>query len=290
MDIKKILSKAGRTSLLPQYENSETMYERFSQATLEELNEISRSENKLGYKLTDNYEVEADNLKFFTSHKKEFEVEFLKLLSERIKPSQAELFVELISKLWADGKTKRNELEVKQLFASVKNYLLEYKIASSENNIKVLSEIDDEITPNFEDDEIKEILNLNKEMVNGYFPQWIEGNINSIDMGMSSIHCRRGLYLKEIFEDKSEYFEWDYINSYSIGFTVTEKFAQIAKGEIPVIINKNFADIENRILFFAPFIKGMPIEQFELGIIPHCNSMYCKNQGIHGGIIEFLIE
>ncbi|THF51736.1 hypothetical protein E6C50_08225 [Flavobacterium supellecticarium] len=290
MDIKKILSKAGQTSLLPQYENSETMYERFSQASLEERDEIARAENERGYKLTDNYEIIADNLNFFILKKEEFEKEFLWELSQRISPSSAEKFCNIVAQYWADGKTKRDFIEVKRLLASVKNYLLGYRIASSENNIKVLCEIDNDIEPNFDDDEIKEILNLNREMIRGYFPQWLETRSNYHSLNTESIYCRRGLYLKQIFEEKSEYFEWDYINSYSIGFTVTEKFAQMTKNDIPVIINKNLSDIEHRVLFFAPFIKGMPVRQFELGVIPHCNSMYCYNQGKHGGIDEFLIE
>jgi hypothetical protein len=290
MDIKKILSKAGQISLLPQYQNSETMYERFSDATLDGNEEIIRSQNSRGYKLTDIYEIENDKLKYFVEKKGELEDEFLDTLKTRITESQAELFCSLISEYWHDGKTKRSSHEVKKLFASIKNYLLEYRIASSEENIKVLNEIDPSIEINFDDDEIEAIIDLNQEMIDYHTQKWIETRSDYLQISTETLHCRRGLYLKENFKENSEYFEWDFINSYSLGFTVTEKFAQMSNGDIPVIINKNLSDVRKRIIFFSPFIKGMPIHQFELGIIPHVNTMVCKAQGLFGGIHEFIIE
>lgn len=290
MDIKKILSKAGQISLLPQYQDSETMYDRFSNATMEGRDDILRTENTPGFKLTDIYEIESDKLQYFVDKKLELENEFLSELSGRITKQRAELFCNLIADYWFDGKTKRESLEVKRLFASIKNYLLEYRIAATEDNIKVLNEIEPSIEINFEDDEIKAIIDLNREMIDVHTQKWMESRSDYLQINSETLHCRRGLYLKEIFKDNSEYFEWDFINSYSLGFTVTEKFAQIRQNDIPVIINKSLGDVRNRIIFFSPFIKGMPIHQFELGVVPHVYSMHCKNQGEYGGIHEFIIE
>jgi len=283
-------SKIIKVSLLPQYLDSETMYDRFNSAALEEEEDIVRSQNSPGYKLTDNYEIENDRLKYFVEKKEELENEFLKTLQTRITKSQAELFCNLISEYWHDGKTKRSSLEVKKLFASIKNYLLGYRIASSPENIKVINDIDPSIEISFEDDEIKAIIDVNREMIDFHTQKWIESRSDYLEINSETLHCRRGLFLKEIFVDNSEYYEWDFINSYSLGFTVTEKFAQMSKGDIPVIINKNLSDVRDRIIFFSPFIKGMPIHQFELGVIPHVNIMLCKSQGEFGGIHEFIIE
>lgn len=290
MPNKNLLSKASQISLLPQYQNSETMYDRFSSATLEGSQDIIRSKNLEKIKLTDIYEIENDHLKYFINKKSDFETEFFNTLSLKISENRANLFCNIISQYWYDGKTKRQSEEVKRLFASIKNYFLQYRFASCPENIRVLNELEPSVETNFEDSEIKEIIMINKMMVSHYMQEWLENRHDYLETNFESLHCRRGLYLEKIFNNGDEYYEWDFINSYSIGFTVTEKFAQINKSKIPVIINKNLSDVLDRIIFFAPFIPGMPIHQFELGLIPHTYTMRCKNQGKYGGIHEFFVE
>ena len=58
----------------------------------------------------------------------------------------------------------------------------------------------------------------------------------------------------------------------------------------PAILNTNLANLRDRILFFSPFIKNMPIGQFELGIIPHWWTLRISKQGTHGGIDEYLLD
>lgn len=288
-DITNILSKPGQTSLLPQYFHSDVMYERFLDAILNESQEIERAINSKGIKLTDDYEIKYDNLEFFVDNKRKFEEEFFSELSERISKERAKLFCEIISQNWYDGRVKRESGPVKQLFASVKNYLLEYRKVRTSDDIRVMYDIDNSIEPNFDDDEIETILELNRQMFDGYVYQWIEGHKNFLEMGSGDIYCRRGILLKKPLEPQ-EYLEWNYINSYSLAFTVTEKFAQMAAGATPAILNSNLANLRERILFFSPFVPDMPIGQFELGIIPHWWTLRITKQGRHGGIDEYLVD
>jgi hypothetical protein len=289
-DITKDLTKPGQTSLLPQYFYSDCMFERFLDATQCEADEISRAESIKGQtKTTEDYEIEHDNLEFFVERKEQFEIEFLKELSKRITKIKATIFCKIISDNWYDGRAKRNSLPVRRLFASIKNYLLEYKKVTNEDDIRVIYDVDDKIKPNFNDDDIDAILEVNRQMFDGYISQWIEGHPNYFEMGSKDIYCRRGLFLEKPL-DSEEYLEWNYINSYSIAFTVTEKFSQMTDKATPAILNTNLANLRDRILFFSPFIKNMPIGQFELGIIPHWWTLRISKQGTHGGIEEYLLD
>lgn len=283
-------SKPSRASQLPQYFYSELMYERFLDATLIQEEEINRAINiKRQVKLTDNEEIEYDNLKYFIVNKKKFEEEFYEELLSILSKDRTNLFCSIISENWYDGRVKRESKPVMQLMASVRNYLLEYRKVKNVSGIKVIYDIEDGIEPNFEDDEIEEIIALNRRMLDGYLPNWLDGHPKKLEMGSSDIYCRRGVFLEKEF-DSEEYFEWRFINSYSLAFSVTEKFAQMADTKTPAIINTNIANLRERVLFFSPFIKGMPAEQFEFGIIPHWWTMRINKQEIHGGIIEYMVD
>lgn len=288
--IKENLSKAGQASLLPQYFNSSCMYERFLNATSDNEDEIDRSENVRGQvKLTDSDEIKYENLNYFIDKKSDLEDEFFEELTKQISEERASEFCKIISENWYDGRAQRNSEPVKKLFASIKNYLLEYRKVKSEDGIMVFNQIEDDYEPNFDDDEIETILSINRQMFDGHIHKWIEGHPKHLEMGSGDIYCRRGIFLENKIMTK-EFLEWNYINSYSLAFSVTEKFAQMSPNDTPAILNTNLANIRERTLFFSPFIKNMPIDQFELGIIPHWWTMRIIKQGTHGGIEEYIID
>ena len=191
-DIELFLSKPGQTTLLPQYFHSNCMYERFLDATLDDANEIGRATNIKGQvKLTDRYEILYDNLEYFITKKKDFENEFYLELSNRITKKRATEFCNIISQNWFDGRAKRNSEPVKQLFASIKNYLIEYQKVRTKDDIRVIYDIQDDIKPNFDEDEIETILELNKQMFDGYIYQWLEGHPNYLEMSSDDRHLLR---------------------------------------------------------------------------------------------------
>jgi hypothetical protein len=290
---KTNLNKAGKTSLLPQYENSESMYERFLDATLNESEEVYRAKKEPGTRLAtiDPDENDYDNLDYFTEpiNKKKLEDEFFNELAERIGKEKTELFCKLISEYWYDGRTRRIKSDpMLKLQRSIQNYLLEYRKVTSIENIQVINQISSDLEYSFEDDEINEILSLNREMTDHNLQNWLEGHANYLEMGMGDIYFRRGIYLDK--EPTNPYQEWLYINSYSLSFSVTEKFVQERGNKTPIIFNTNYANLRDRILFFSPFIKGMPPFQLELGIIPHYFTLKSHHQGTYGEIEEYIVD
>ena len=289
MKKKHLLSKAGQTSLLPQYISSNHIYEKFSDATLEGLDEIRFAENITGeIKLIDQEESYDDRFVFFEKNKAQMEDEFFKQTSLRIGKDKTEEFCTLISDLWYDGKLKRTKGPMENLFASVKNYLLESRKATNASRIKVHNDVIN-IAPSFTHDEIQDILQVNREMMYNYINEWISSHPEGSSFGTDDVYCRRGLLVTNDFEN-DDYKEWNYINSYSMAVTVPEKFAQISKGLTPAIVHTKIGNLDGRILFFSPFIKGMPAGQLELGVIPHCWQMELISDGIHRGFHEYRLE
>lgn len=281
------LSKPGKTSILPQYLYSESMYERYLDAILKESNEIQRAFNSQGLKFADDCELDDDNLNFFIENKQKFEDEFEDELTERIGKKKTSEFYEIITENWFDGKSKREGLSVIQLFASIKEYLLERK-AKSIDSIRVENHELNGVKPNFSVSEIGQILDLNKEMLDGFIPQWLHEHPNSKEIGVGDVYCRRGIFIDDLLNIE-EYNEMNYLSSYSLAFTVTERFAQMKPSLEPAIINTNYDILRDRVIFFSPFIKGMNPHQFELGVIPHWFTLKMEKQGKHANINEYFL-
>lgn len=282
-----------KISLLPQYEQSELMYEQFLDGVLNQSNEVFRSKKKAGIKIAvaDSKELISDNLEYFTNteNKKKLEEEFTFKLENSIGKEKAELFCTIIKDFWFDGRKKRLQSpEILKLKRSIQNYLLEYRKVTNVENIRVINGISPDLEYSFEDDEIQCILALNKEMLDWHIQKWLELNPDYLEMSTDKIYLRRGICLEN--EPAKEYKEWLYINSYSLAFTVSEKFAEKRDKKKSIILNANYSDLNDRILFFSPFIKNLHPTQLEVGIIPHYFDLEIKYKGNFGEIEEYEIQ
>lgn len=276
---------AGNTSLLPQYYQSKLIEDRFIESALAQ-DELTRAKNKRGIKISDEEEVIKDNLQFFQTNKGMFEDEFHAGLTDILNsPKRVSLFLNTVI-LWCRGKYKSNE--VQRLKRSIYKYYFDYSLAKSDNDLYVKEKLRPKVRKSFDDDEIEAILRLNREMMDGHLVTWLNA-IDSKSYAMEKIYIRRGIGLKKKFTDLNSYVEKSFINAYSLAITIPEKFSQMRRETIPIILNQNYADVRSRIIFFTPFIQGCPYDQFEIGVIPHYTSMLLKDQGLHAGIQEYLV-
>jgi hypothetical protein len=74
-----------------------------------------------------------------------------------------------------------------------------------------------------------------------------------------------------------------------LAISIPEKFAQNRNCAFPTIVSTRYDTIRSRILFFAPFIPGMPANQFEFGVIPSFKPQKIEFNGTHGGIHEYTV-
>jgi hypothetical protein len=285
---KGFLHRAAVTSLLPQYSQSELMNNRFFEAAHVEDQEVDRAVNIKGVrKEADAAEIAADNLEYFARNKVTMEADFVGNLAEQITKEKADLFCNTISQFWSDGYQVRNGTPMQQLLASVRDYLLSFL-----DTPKPFVQQDAKLTEpaNFSIFDIQAILDLNKEMLYQYLHEWMRGHPNYLELTLGDLYCRRGLYLDSLIDAGNEYTEYAYINSYSLTTSVPEKFAQIKETDYPSIIHTRYERIRERILFFGPFIPGMPDNQLEFGVIPGNNPQTILYDGKHAGMYEYRID
>ncbi len=285
-DIPKILE----TATLPQYQGSAAFMERFLDAAHYEGGEVSRTPNKKGIKLVDGSEIDADFLDYFFDNKSALENEFLKDLINEIGKAQAQLFCEVISSDWYDGKGLRNGLRVNGIKYGIKQYLTYIISGKAELSELIQNPEIPNCTQLFSGHEIAKILTINDQMMMKHIEAWKSQHPNSDWISNDDIFFRRGLSLDSEIDTSQPYREWDYINSYSIAFSAPEMFAQIQNGKLPALVNGDIELFNGRILFFSPFVPNMEVGQIEAGIIPSSIPVPIKYQGKHGDIFEYILD
>ncbi|MCF5732949.1 hypothetical protein [Pseudomonas syringae] len=283
------------TSMLPQYRESAAFMERFLVAVHVDGSAIERSPNNKGIKLVDGTELSIDVLSYFTENKEEFRKEFVSELEGVVDRSGLDLFCKVVASDWFDGARLRREGSCQRLKRSVLDYLLklagcalplEQVVRSSEDLSKV--------EPLIAAEDIEKIIVVNNQMLYRHIEAWKISHPNSDSMSDSDVFLRRGVVLNDEIDTSKPYCEWDFINSYSIAFSASEKFSQMVKAgsdsSKSALLNGELAIFMNRVLFFSPFIPGMAVGQLEFGIIPSMRPLPIHCQGIHGGILEYIID
>lgn len=287
----KIVTTSGalNTAALPQYQSSAEFMERFLDAIHEAGAPIQRSTGEKGaIKLVDGREISADALDYFFQEKPAMEFEFLDELKNRIGATKTELFCDIVSKDWYDGRHLRQGPRVHALKESIRHYL--EKIAGGRAiSSLVMNDIADPGLGSFSPAEIGAILTTNDQMLTRHLEAWKARHPSSDSMSNDDIFFRRGLSLQTPRDEDEPYREWDYINSYSIALSAPEKFAQMQEGCLAALVSGDWGLFFGRILFFSPFIREMDVGQLEAGIIPSEHPLPIKFQGVHGGILEYVL-
>lgn len=283
--------KTIMTSLLPQYQESAAIMERFLVAAHADGAPIERSLNNEKIKFVDGTELNADALNYFTKNKENFRAEFTEDLRGRLSHAEFQVFCEVVAKEWFDGKRLRQEGRSRRLKRSVYDYLCLITNSSPAPGQFVQSlELPTDVEPLITAEGIAAILTVNDQMIHRHVEQWKQIHPNYDTLSNGDVFLRRGLALDKEIDTNTPYREWDFINSYSIAFSAPEKFSQMTEGRKPAILNGDLAVFDGRMLFFSPFIPGMDVGQLEFGIIPSEKALPIHSQGIHAGILEYIIN
>lgn len=282
------LHRAAKATMLPQYSYLEVMTNRFLDAAHTVDEDIRRAQNIPGTRKTvDQDEISLDNLEFFIRKKEIMAADFMGELKNRISKKKAELFCTVIRDYWSDSYRFRKGSEVERLIVSIREYLLTFIDNKKEpiQNIQPFTE-----PASFTIFEIQKILNVNKELLYQYLHEWMEGHHEYLDLGFGDLFFRRGLCLEKMQQESDQYWEFAYLNSYSFATSASEKFAQWKETAFPTIVSTRYEKICDRVLFFGPFIPGMPDFQLELGVIPSSSPQRIKFDGKHGDMYDYTLE
>lgn len=281
-------SKALLTASLPQYQMSPMIMERLIDAALAGGGDLRRSQNVRGaIKAVEPSEISADALDYFLNNKAEMETEFRADLTEAMGTSKCDWFCDVVANDWYDGRGLRNGPRVMDLKRSVRDYLKSIgRKASALVQRKDLIEGEQTLTA----EDVSEIIQVNHQMMIRHIEAWKSIHPESATISNDDVFFTRGLSLKEPLPDGVAYVEWDYINSYSLAFSAPEQFAQMLEGGIPALVHGDWGLFEHQVLFFSPWVPGMPVHQLELGIIPQARRLVLTAQDEHGGFQEYRLK
>lgn len=280
---------ALKTVLLPQYQASETANELFLDVIHSGNLGLERSPNALGIKMADSNELQADAYSYFIENKQQLEQEFLTDLIESIGRDKANEFCNVIARDWFAGAVGRRKPSIAGLKAGVRDYISALLRGKPLDGVVIDS---DALLPpsTFTSFEISRVLTVNDRLMLKHVEQWKTHHSGFPNISTDEIFLRRGLGLEVPLVANDIYREMDFISSYSMAFTASEKFAQMQSHLYSSIVNGDIELFRGRILFFSPFVPNMPGEQLEVGVIPALTSLRIKDQGSHGGIHEYILD
>lgn len=277
------------TATLPQYLHSNDMMDRFLDAAHSDGKNIARSERSGDNRLNvvTNAELKHDALDYFLVNKAKLEVEFFKDLVDQVGARKAKRFVRIISTHWFDGRSERKNSIVQGLKSAIACYFV---ASGADPKMLVTNPAPLPVKPFFFGvDDIRKILQINHSLLYKHLQCWVDLHPNRDDLSRGSIYFRRGVNLKNVWPDGYTYIEWDYINSYTLSISTSEQFSAMGGKEGAVLVSADCDYFDQKVLFFSPFIPGMPGNQLELGVIPSKNPPRLRCHGEHAGIHEFLI-
>jgi hypothetical protein len=287
--------KATKTSTLPQYINSPLTTEKFLEALHDPQGEIQISSRYKGLKVIDADECLLDGLEYFTLNKKRLEKEFYSDCVDKIGKDNTHKYFDVISNIWYDGRGSRTGIDNYPLLSSIEKYFTNYK-RISRDSIFVRNQPDFGTTEVlFEPDILDEIFKLNNRLTNFYLGEWLNQYYPRESFGVNGIYVRRGIVLDKSY-DEEIFSDQNYLNSYTLSFTISEQFCQLGTGK-PTIINIPYNSCLDRIFFFSPFIKNLNsdlvaknYEQLELGLVPPYTKTIMKLQDEHDNVAEYMLE
>jgi hypothetical protein len=209
--------------------------------------------------------------------------------------SDLEVFCKVVAEDWFDGGRLRREGKCQRLKRSVLDYLFMVAGCSLPLDQVVRNGEDlSEVEPLIAAEDVEKIITVNNQMLYRHVEAWKTCHPNNDNMSNSDVFLRRGVVLDSEIDISKPYREWDFISSYSIAFSASEKFSQmITRGNASsksALINGELAIFTDRVLFFSPFIPGMAVGQLEFGIIPSIKPLPIHYQGVHGGILEYIVD
>jgi hypothetical protein len=217
------------------------------------------------------------------------ESEFREELIELISIRKASRFFRLISKYWFDGRAQRIIPPVQGLKSAVALYM-QQNFGVDPVTLVVSKNVRPQCPFFFSPDDVRKILRLNHQLLYKHLQGWIDHHPNGDWLSRGEIYFRRGMGLQNPWPDNSAYVEWDFINSYTLSISASEQFAMSGRKPGPTIVSSDCDYFNDRVLFFSPFIPGMPASQLEFGIIPSATPTRLEYHGHHAGIHEYFLR
>jgi len=261
---------------------------RYVEAASNGLTDIARDSGKVGTKAISTTENLVSGYSFFEENKEKMRQDYLeRLTGSIISEEKVQRFIKIIKDFWYDGRPERTTSdEIWEIKKSIRNYLIE-RTGSTKHTVK---DENRDIKPLFETYQMGHLLHVTHEMFDHYIQDYLQLRQDCMENSSNRIYIHRGIRVDELLSE-GEYYEYDYINSYSLAQSVPEQFTAIARnGKFRAMIGGCANDFSDQILAFAPFIPEMDIKQLELCIIPGIYPLRVRYDGEYSGVHEYTLS
>lgn len=260
---------------------------RYVQAASHGLADIARDPGKVGNKAVSDTENLVSGYAFFDKNKEKMREDYLDRLTSFIDEDKVQRFIKTVTTHWYDGRPSRTTSDdIWEIKKSIRNNLIE----RTSNTKFTMKDENRDVEPLFETNELGHLLHVTHQMFDHYIQDYLQSRPDYLETSSNRIYIHRGIRINEL-PPEDDYYEYDYINSYSLAQSVPEQFTAIAKnGQFRVMIGGCVNDFSDQILAFAPFIPGMDVQQLELCIIPGFNPLRIRYEGEYSGVHEYTLS
>jgi len=210
--------------------------------------------------------------KFFNDTHEAYAEEFESRLGEIIDKEKVDIYLDAFRQLWTDGKKNRQKSDIMmQIKASIRDH---DRFFFPKNNVFVNKKnaVPEDVLAFFTPEEMRAIFDLNGRLANTCVEDYLASRHDSRSNSINRIYLHRGIFAPRRILD-SVLVEENYLTSYSMAVTVPEVFAQTrssstAKAGEAMMMGAPFPLFLQRIVMFAPFIKGIKLGQLEVCVAP----------------------
>ena len=250
---------------------------------------LERSAYSPGHKKMEVEEEGLRHFEFFEENQERWAEEFEDYLRARdVSETKIRIFQKSFAEDWVDGASRRQDSpEMMAIKASIRDFdRLHHRRV---NDQWVIHPVDESATALFTPEEMASVFDANSGLIASFLPDYADKFEYLGASVPSDLHVRRGVFMPKIYSVRTEL---HYLSSYSLALSPVEQFAQTwtskTRGNgIASVFSAPLPAIQQRVVAFAPFIKGMDLSQLELVVAPPIERTPLDDHGEHGGIREF---
>lgn len=210
------------------------------------------------------------------------------LLHHDVAERKIDAYTESFVQHWVDGRRRRQDsAEMLAIKASIRDH--DRELHPETAGKFVINPVDASIQPLFTLEEMAIVFEANSGLIDAFLPDYVDALGDSFLATPSDLHVRRGVLMPSIGDVRREL---HYLSSYSLALGPVEQFAQTytraTRGSgIPSIFSAPLPAVQSRIVAFAPFLKGMDLQQLEVVVAPPIETTPLQDDGEFAGIREF---
>lgn len=260
------------------------------QADMDGTGQVVRTPFTSGSKCMTDVEEHHRKLDYFERNQEDWSSDFrTRLVVDGLDPNNVDLFIRSIATDWIDGLSRRQSHPIMQsIKASIRDHDLHFHRKHAEQY--VLTSVPLHIEPLFNPFEMRLIFQVNCQLLETFIQGYLTELCGPYGGSINRLHLRRGVFMPSVPDEFRN--ELYHLSSYSFTLTPVEQFAQTytpltRKSGVPCIFSAPVPALQSRVVAFAPFIKGMDLQQMEVVVAPPIEPTTLRCAGQHGDIWEY---